>query len=49
MYMFLDHRKTKGKESIMAAMITTNATFRPEPKIKNEIINAATPMATFNP
>ena len=49
MYMFLENRKTKGKDRIIEAIITTNATFKPKPKIKNEIINAAMPMATFSP
>lgn len=47
--MFLDHRKTKGKDKTMAAIITIKATLRLAPKNKKEIIKAAIPMATFNP
>jgi hypothetical protein len=47
--MFLDKRKTKGKDSIKDAMITIKATLRLESKNTNEIIKAAIPMATFNP
>ena len=49
MYMFLDHRKTNGNKTISDAIIAINATFRLEPKITNEIIKAAIPVATFNP
>lgn len=47
--MFLDPRKTKGNETIIATIIAIKAVFRLEPKIKKEIIKAAIPIATFRP
>lgn len=47
--MFLEKRKTNGKERINATLIEIKATFRLEPKIIKEIIKAAIPIATFNP
>jgi hypothetical protein len=41
MYMFLDHRKTKGKDRIIEAMITAKRN-SDQNQNKNEIINAAT-------
>ena len=47
--MFLDQRKTNGKDIIIAAIITINATLRLALKNKKEIIKAAIPIATFKP
>lgn len=47
--MFRAQRKTNGKDTIKAIMMAANATFRLELKNTNEMINAAIPIATFNP
>ena len=47
--MFLDQRRTKGNDRTKEAIITIKATLRFESKNTNEIINAAIPIATFNP
>lgn len=47
--MFLDHLKTKGNKRIKEAIIEIKATFKEVLKITKEIINAAIPIATFNP
>lgn len=47
--MFLDQRKTKGNERMIAIIIEIKDVFRLALKKTKEIIKAAIPIATFKP
>lgn len=47
--MFLDKRKTKGYNKIIATIMDIKEYFKSNFKNTNEIINAAIPIATFKP